>query len=145
MIHRGKVFQNIDGVTTDDIYRNISKTIPLGAGLTSDNIYKALCDREKMLSTAIGKGVALPHASSPLVKNIAEERISVCYLKSPIEMGAPDGRKVYVMFVLITGSTHSHLKILSEIAQSLRDEGFIKLLEKRANEAELLTSLNKLL
>ena len=101
LIHRGGVFKNVEGNTPQEIYAKICKMIDLPEGMSSDQVYKALCDREEVLSTAVGNGIALPHARSPIMRDESEQRICVVYLKNPIDMKAPDEREVFVMFVLL--------------------------------------------
>ncbi|MCI1207941.1 MAG: PTS sugar transporter subunit IIA [Treponema sp.] len=144
LIHKGGVFQDVEGSDIETIYRNISDVISIKNGQSSESIYKALYDREKILSTAVGRGVAFPHAGTNIVIKDDDQRICVCYLKTPIDMQAPDGLKVYVMFVLMTSNNHTHLQILSSLAKILRNESFRNLLKKHTNEAGLLTALNRI-
>ena len=132
LIHRGGVFKNVEGNTPQEIYAKICKMIDLPEGMSSDQVYKALCDREEVLSTAVGNGIALPHARTPIMKEEKDQRICVVYLKEPIDMKAPDEREVYVMFVLLTHNTEVHLKDLTELAGLFRNLRFRKALESHA-------------
>ena len=59
LIHRGGIFKNVEGSSPEEIYNNFSKMIDLPYGMTSEQLYNALCTREKVLSTAVGNGIAL--------------------------------------------------------------------------------------
>lgn len=144
LIHNGGVFKNVEGKTPEEIYEKISKMIDLPDGVTSEQVYNALCAREKVLSTAVGNGIALPHARAPIMKNENDQKICVVYLKDPIDMKAPDDRNVFVMFVLLTQNSQFHLKVLSKLAALFRDTKFKKALEAQADEAELFTIINEL-
>ena len=144
LIHRGGVFKNIEGNTPQEIYAKVCKMIDLPEGLTSDDVYNALCAREDVLSTAVGNGIALPHARSPIMKNEAEQRICVVYLKNPIDMKAPDEREVFVMFILLAHNSQIHLKVLSSLAALFRDSKFKKALELRSDEAVLASIIKEL-
>ena len=98
LIHRGGIFRNVEGSNPKEVYAKVSKMIDLPDGMTSDQVYNALCAREDVLSTAVGNGIALPHARAPIMKNEEDQRICVVYLKEPIDMKAPDERNVFVMF-----------------------------------------------
>ena len=137
LIHRGGILFDIEGNTPEEIYKVISEKIEKPEGLTSEQIYTALCAREQVLSTAVGNGIALPHARTPIVKNDTDQKICVVYLKEPIDMNAPDERLVYVMFVLLTSNSQFHLKVLSSLAGLFRDVQFRKALENHADEATL--------
>ena len=119
LIHRGGIFKNVEGSSPEEIYDNFSKMIDLPYGMTSEQLYNALCTREKVLSTAVGNGIALPHARAPIVKEEQDQRICVLYLKNSLDMNAPDEKLVNVMFVLLTHNTQIHLKVLIRFLHSL--------------------------
>lgn len=144
LIHRGGIFKNVEGATPQEIYAKISKMIDLPEGMTSEQIYSALCAREEVLSTAVGNGIALPHARAPIMKNEEDQRICVVYLKEPIDMKAPDERLVSVMFVLLTHNPQIHMKVLSSLAGLFRDSQFRKALEIQADENVLSSLIKKL-
>ena len=144
LIHRGGVFKNVEGNTPQEIYAKVCKMIDLPDGMTSETVYNALCDREAVLSTAVGNGIALPHARAPIMKDASEQRICVVYLKNPIDMKAPDEREVFVMFVLLAHNSQIHLKVLSSLAALFRDQKFKKALEARADEATLSSIIKEL-
>ncbi|MCQ2592071.1 MAG: PTS sugar transporter subunit IIA [Treponema sp.] len=144
MIHKGGIFMDVEGETSSEIYEKISKMINLPDGMTSEQVYNALCAREKVLSTAVGNGIALPHARSPIMKEEKDQRICVVYLKNPIDMKAPDERLVYVMFILLTQNSQIHLQVLSGLAGLFRSLRFRKALESKAGEAELLSLIREL-
>ena len=144
LIHRGGVFKNVEGNTPQEIYAKVCKMIDLPDGMTSDTVYNALCAREEVLSTAVGNGIALPHARSPIMRNESEQRICVVYLKNPIDMKAPDEREVFVMFILLAHNSQIHLKVLSSLAGLFRDAKFKKALELRSDEATLSSIIKEL-
>lgn len=144
LIHRGGVFFDVEGSTPQEIYKTISSMIKIPDELTSEQIYNALCAREQVLSTAVGNGIALPHARASIIKDAEQQQICVVYLKNPIDMQAPDEREVYVMFVLLTQNSQVHLKVLTELAGLFRNLRFRKALEAHASEAELLSLIREL-
>ncbi len=144
LIHRGGIFRNVEGSNPKEVYAKISKMIDLPDGMTSDQVYNALCAREDVLSTAVGNGIALPHARAPIMKNEKDQRICVVYLKEPIDMKAPDERTVFVMFILLTHNSQIHLKILSTLAGLFRSAQFRKALEDNADEATLSSLIKEL-
>ena len=58
LIHRGGIFFDVEGSTPEEIYANISKKIKLPEDMTAEQVCSALCAREKVLSTAVGNGIA---------------------------------------------------------------------------------------
>ena len=144
LIHRGGIFFDVEGNTPEEIYSKISSMIKMPEGLTSEQICNALCAREQVLSTAVGNGIALPHARSSIIKNSDDQQICIVYLKNPIDMKAPDEREVFVMFILLAHNSQIHLKVLSSLAALFRDSKFKKALELRSDEATLSSIIKEL-
>ncbi len=137
LIRKGGIYKDVEGSTPKEIYENVTKLMDLPEGLTPEIVTAALCAREEVLSTAVGNGIALPHARAPIMKTDEDQRICVVYLKNPIDMKAPDERSVHVMFILLTHNPQVHLEILSSLAGLFRNLKFRKALEVRSDEATL--------
>ena len=144
LIHRGGVLYDVEGSTPQEIYAKVSKMIDLPEDMSSEQVYNALCARENVLSTAVGNGIALPHARAPIMKSEEDQRICVVYLKEPIDMGAPDDKPVSTMFVLLTYNSQVHLRVLSSLAGLFRDARFREALSDRADEAVLSALIKEL-
>lgn len=143
LISKGGVF-TVEGSSTTEIYEKVCKLIKFPESITSDAVFNALCAREKIMSTAVGNGIALPHASVPIIKEEDEQRVCVVYLKKPLDMNAPDEMKVHTMFVILTQNRQTHLQVLSRLVSLLRDTSFLKLLENQANGVDLIEKIKEL-
>ncbi len=79
--------------------------------------------RERLASTGIGEGVAVPHA---LCDAMTETVMAVLRLEAPIPFEAPDGIPVDILFLMAgpKGETATHLKLLSKLARLLHDGEF---------------------
>ena len=82
-----------------------------------------LLEREKLGSTGIGQGIAVPHAKTDQVKNL------VCALgisEKGVNFDSLDGEPVYIIFLVLapSGATGIHLKALAKIARLLKDKVF---------------------
>lgn len=98
---------------------------------------KAILEREKLGSTGIGNGVAIPHAKSREVKDF----VVVFARKSKgIDFGALDGEKTYLFFAIASPQEKvgNHLKILSEISHIVRDKFIVERLKKAKDKKEIL-------
>jgi nitrogen PTS system EIIA component len=84
-------------------------------GVDEEGIYSILQDRERLASTAMGHGCAIPHPRERL-DHFRQDVIFIIHLKKPIEFNALDNKKVHTFFFLIAGSDRSHLNLLSKLA-----------------------------
>lgn len=88
-----------------------------------NKLIEALMDREELGSTAIGQGVAIPHAKSDCVGKL----ISAFGLSSKgVDFDSLDGEPVYILFLLVApqDSAGPHLKALARISRLLKDKYF---------------------
>lgn len=113
--------------------------------VTADQLYQELCQREELMSTAVGNGIAIPHPRYPLLTKEDEQRLIVCFLDKPLMMNPPDMRPVYVFFILLTSDTKTHLEILSQLAFLFQKPEFRLTLEKKPTEADLISAIKKAL
>ncbi len=92
-------------------------------GIARSSVFDALFAREKMGSTGLGLGIAIPHGR---IKGLKEAHGAFLRLANPVQFDAPDGQPVYLIFVLLVpeAATEQHLQMLSELAQMFSDKGF---------------------
>jgi PTS system nitrogen regulatory IIA component len=92
-------------------------------GIGRSAVYDALFAREKMGSTGLGLGIAIPHGR---IKGLKEAHGAFFRLAAPVQFDAPDGQPVGLVFVLLVpeAATEHHLQLLSELAQMFSDKGF---------------------
>lgn len=92
-------------------------------GIARNVVYDALFAREKLGSTGLGQGIAIPHGR---IKGLKEAVGACMRLDSPVQFDSPDGKPVNLAFVLLVpeAATERHLQLLSELAQMFSDRGF---------------------
>lgn len=89
--------------------------------VTADELYQGLLSRERLGSTGIGEGVAIPHCRMGGCDKITGALIK---LEEPVDFDAIDGEAVDLIFALIVPEEENdqHLQVLSAIAELLQDE-----------------------
>lgn len=92
-------------------------------GIARATVFDSLFARERLGSTGLGQGVAIPHGR---IKGLKEAVAAVIRLAEPVPFDAPDGRPVQLLVYLLVPdqATQQHLDILSELAQMLSDKSF---------------------
>jgi PTS system nitrogen regulatory IIA component len=108
----------------------------VGTPASERAIFEALCKRERLGSTALGGGVALPHGRSP---EIAKPAGAFLRLSEPVAFDAPDGQPVDLVFGLVVPEhfTDQHLALLAEIAQLFSMGGLTAALRRARNANEI--------
>ena len=92
-------------------------------GIGRSTVFDSLFAREKLGSTGLGQGIAIPHGR---IKGLKDALGAFIRLAEPVPFDAPDGRPVSLLFVLLVPeqATEQHLQILSELAQMFSDRSF---------------------
>ena len=108
-------------------------------GLSRSLVTDSLFSRERLGSTGLGHGVAIPHGR---IKGLKSPMAAIMQLAAPIGFDAPDEQSVSLLIFLLVpeAATQKHLEILSEIAEMLSDAPLRDKLQSSEN-AELLHSL----
>jgi len=89
-------------------------------GIARSLVFDSLFARERLGSTGLGQGVAIPHGR---IKGLKDALGAFVRLGQPVPFDAPDGKPVILLFVLLVPeqATEKHLQILSELAQMFSD------------------------
>jgi nitrogen PTS system EIIA component len=89
-------------------------------GVARSLVFDSLFARERLGSTGLGQGVAIPHGR---IKGLKEAVGAFVRLAQPVPFDAPDGKPVSLVFLLLVPeqATEQHLRVLSELAQMLSD------------------------
>ena len=99
------------------VFERAAEAMGGALNLSSETIYRALLAREKLGSTAIGEGIAIPHCR---INECAVAAGCLVTLQEPIDFGSADGQDVDIIFVLLVPeeATEAHLKLLAALARS---------------------------
>ncbi|MCG9698192.1 PTS IIA-like nitrogen regulatory protein PtsN [Shewanella sp. Isolate11] len=104
--------------------------------LSSQEIFESLLAREKMGSTGIGNGIAIPHGR---LTSITQPLAVLVKCAEPIAFDAIDNQPVDILFALLVPADQceQHLSTLAAMAEKLNDKSVMKQLRKTQDEAEL--------
>ena len=105
-------------------------------GVARSLVFDNLLARERLGSTGLGQGVAIPHGR---IKGIKEALGALLRVAQPVAFDAPDGAPVSLAFVLLVPekATEKHLQILSELAQMFSDKALRESMMRAADAAAL--------
>ncbi|MCC5797243.1 MAG: PTS sugar transporter subunit IIA [Methylophaga sp.] len=134
-----------DATSKKRVIENLSQMLAANTNATTaEKIFQALLDRERLGSTGLGKGVAIPHARVPDLPNTIAAMLT---LSKPIDFDAADGEPIDIAFGLLVpeDDNEHHLQHLSRLVTLFRDAEICrKIREASSSEAifELLLSID---
>ena len=130
----------LDGAgVRDDVLEAAARLIAAGTDIDAGEVAASLRKRERMGSTAIGDGVAIPHGRSP---GFDQARAAFLRLRPPVDFEAADGTPIDLVFAMAVpeGMQQEYLQWLSELAERFSDPSFRDAL-RGADDADALRSL----
>ncbi len=147
-LERGRIHFGIKGSSLEEVYRNIVDTLPEHSSLADpvkNALYASLIEREKLASTGIGGGIAIPHPRHPRDWGTRQPNMGIFFLEKPLPMDTPDGNPVFVMILLLTSTVKGHLQLLSQVSHLLHQAEAQNLLKKAQDPDELLSAIKSLI
>ncbi|MDX9788236.1 MAG: PTS sugar transporter subunit IIA [Desulfobacterales bacterium] len=141
---RGGVFKNIEGDSIASILQAAVNRLTGIPEKSKEDLFQKLLEREQLTSTGIGKGVAIPHPRSPIAAIEHKSMIATCFLKTPVDFNAVDGKPVFALFVLISQTVQQHLHLLSRLSFCIRNDAFISFLKTRPAPEALFPKITEL-
>ena len=105
-------------------------------GIARSQVFDSLFARERLGSTGLGQGVAIPHGR---IKGLKDALGAFIRLAQPVPFDSPDGAPVGLVFVLLVPekATEKHLQILSELAQMFSDKALREAMSRAPDTAAL--------
>jgi nitrogen PTS system EIIA component len=117
------ILLDVDATGKTRVFEEVARLLERRHGLSRTQVVDSLCAREKLGSTGVGHGVAIPHAR---IKGLRKVAAAIVRTRLPIPFDAPDGKPVSDMVVLLVPeqATEEHLQILAWVAQMFADRQF---------------------
>ena len=132
---------NDESKTKKSILEKISDILSKPSGIKSSEIFNKLYEREKLGSTSIGKGVAIPHAR---VKDIEYPFVSIIILDEPVDFDNIDDLDVNIVVSIIVpeDNFNDHLELLAQLSEKLDNPEIRKALRKARNSKQIISNLS---
>lgn len=116
------IFTDLDADSKESLISTLVTALEDKVGKDKlDDIKQAVLEREKVMSTGVGKSLAIPHAK---IAGLHENYAVFAKLKSPIDYGSIDGQPVEIIFLLVGGQEKAsiHIKLLSRISRIMNND-----------------------
>jgi PTS system nitrogen regulatory IIA component len=130
------VLIDLDVSSKKRVFEQVGLLFENNNSVARSEVFDSLFAREKLGSTGLGQGIAIPHGR---IKGLREAMGAVVRLRHPIPFDAPDAQNVAIIFVLLVPdrATDMHLQILSELAQMFSEKPFRERLLSAPTAADL--------
>lgn len=143
LLERGGIYYKVEGETVREVFESSLKLISLTPAHDRERLLEALLERERLVTTAIGDGIALPHPCTPPGFEEADERLSLCFLDRPVEFRALDRKPVGALLFVFSSAPERHLETLSKLTYLCGTDEFRALVSRQASRCELLSALRE--
>ncbi len=137
------VLDDLQAATKTEALREMADRLAMASpSLDRDRIFQVLLEREKVSSTAIGEGVAIPHGKLPGLEGI---RALFVRSRKGIDFESLDGAPTHLLFVLLApeNSAGDHLKALARISRLLKDPEFRNRLLRASSSREIYEAIKE--
>lgn len=136
LLQQSNVIADLDVSSKKRVFEQVGLLFENNNQVARSEVFDSLFAREKLGSTGLGQGVAIPHGR---LKGLKEAVGALVRMRHPIPFDAPDGQNVSIIFVLLVPdrATDMHLQILSELAQMFSEKPFRERLVAAGDSAEL--------
>lgn len=137
LLPESHVLLDLDATSKKRVFEQAGIVFENSLGIAQSTVFDSLFARERLGSTGLGQGIAIPHGR---IKGLKHAAGAVLRLARPIPFDAPDGRPVNLLFVLLVPeqATEQHLQILSEVAERFSDPAFREALIAAPDAASVL-------
>lgn len=144
LVERGGVYYDVPGANPKELIDSVIGLMPPVEAVAPDELRRQIMEREAIVSTGVGHGIALPHPRNPVLENSNEEPlVAIAFPVMPLDWDTQDGSKVHTVFLIISSSAKQHLSTLSKINFLCQKEKFRSLIEARVSKKEIIATIKE--
>ena len=136
------IFVDVDVDSKKNLFKLISNFFAKDDFEESSKIIEKLSERERLGSTGVGNGIAIPHSKISIIK---KTKVLFLKLKTAVDFSAPDKKDVDLVFVILAPKNcqSEHLLFLSSISSFVKNKNFVQKLRKLKNSKEIYKFFGK--
>jgi PTS system nitrogen regulatory IIA component len=139
ILSKERIIADLTADGKKEVIAELVRTLPL-KGVDPDRLVQVLLEREKLGSTGIGDGVAIPHGK---LAEVGSLMASFGRSKRGVEFDSLDGKPTHLFFLLVAAENSAgiHLKALARISRLLKDSMFRQILMAAGDQEELYRAI----
>jgi PTS system nitrogen regulatory IIA component len=146
LIERGGIHYNVPGSNPKELLAGAIDLLPSVPSLDPQELYREILEREALMSTGVGRGIALPHPRNPMLGDGAKGGgpfVAIIFPVQPLDWNTQDGSKVHTVFLLVSSSAKQHLNTLSKINFLCQQEKFSSLIKARSSKEDIIAAIRE--
>ena len=142
LIERGGIHYNVPGSTPKELLAGAVELLPPVPSLDPKELYREILEREALMSTGVGRGIALPHPRNPMLES-EDPFVAIIFPVQPLDWNTHDGSKVHTVFLIVSSSAQQHLNTLSKINFLCQQEKFYSLIKARSSKEDVIAAIRE--
>ncbi|NVM22550.1 MAG: PTS sugar transporter subunit IIA [Desulfobacterales bacterium] len=141
-LKEGAIIAELDATDKKGVLEELAYPLARSSGVSHEEMIRVLLERERLGSTGIGGGIAIPHGK---LKSIESMLMGFGRSHKGVDFEAMDGKPAHIFFLLLApeDSTGAHLKMLARISKLLKSSVFKERLMNAANGKEVYNVISK--
>jgi nitrogen PTS system EIIA component len=143
-LRSGGVHYRVEGNDKVSVLRSVVDILSLPDGVDRDFLFQVLMARESLGSTAVGDGIAIPHVRNPITLHVTKPVMALCFLETPIDFQAMDGKPVHTLFTIVSPTIKAHLNLLSKLSMGLRSPAFASVIANTGSREDIFQEAGRL-
>lgn len=143
LFDKNTIILNIQSTTKEEVIQEMIDVLDQEHIINDRDLFtKEILDREALASTAVGQGIAIPHART---KAVTTPRVAVGISKQGFDYQSPDNQPCHLIFMIATCKDDGdlHLKTLAELSKKLMHEEFVQTIINTTDKQQLVTLLSR--
>ncbi len=137
-LRSGGIHYRVGGHDKESVLHGVVNVLALPEEVDRNFLFQVLLARESLGSTAVGEGIAIPHVRNPITLHVTRPLMALCFLETPIDFQAMDGKPVHTLFTIVSPTIKAHLNLLSKLSFGLRTPAFHDAILKVGSREEIL-------
>lgn len=137
-LQMGGIHYGVRATDRESLLKAVIDRMPIAEDVDPALVFDLMLAREQTGSTGVGDGIAIPHVRSPIVLPVDQATVTLCFLASPVDFDAIDGKPVHTVFTIVSPTIRAHHAILSRLSGVLHDTEFRRVLLDRAPAPRIL-------
>jgi nitrogen PTS system EIIA component len=136
LLSPSSIVLNLATTSKKRLFEHVGLLFENNHGVDKGKVFDSLLARERLGTTGLGSGVAVPHGR---IKGLKQALAAVVQLSTPVAFDAADGQPVSLLVFLLVpeSATEEHLEILSEVAELLSDDATRQILQTSTDANQL--------